>query len=322
MNDQEPKIYLLPNLMTAGNLFCGFAAVLKIIEASLLDAAGRSAIANYHMALAFILGACVFDLLDGRLARLGGHESPFGREFDSLADVVSFGLAPALLVHQIVLQDFHRTGWVIAFIYLLCGALRLARFNCLSIQAESSGSFRAPNSDSNSRVVASASSSINDPFGCYVTKAPETLPSEISLEKSLLRTAHPSSEFVGFPIPAAAGVIASLTLLMLWLNEGERTIGLWKFVLPPMLLFLSFMMFSHVKYPSFKGLGWRSQRSIPRFLIIILVLIFAAINYEWMPALLFVIYLLYGFVRPFLSKPLRDEIEEEQVQENLDQTPS
>lgn len=270
MNDHEPKIYLLPNLMTAGNLFCGFAAVLKIIEASLLDAAGRSAIVNYHMALAFILGACVFDLLDGRLARLGGHESPFGREFDSLADVVSFGLAPALLVHQIVLQDFHRTGWVIAFIYLLCGALRLARFNCLSIQAES--------------VKADGG--------------------------------HPSSEFVGFPIPAAAGVIASLTLLMLWLNEGERTIGLWKFVLPPMLLFLSFMMFSHVKYPSFKGLGWRSQRSIPRFLIIILVLIFAAINYEWMPALLFVIYLLYGFIRPFLSKPLRDEIEEELPQEH------
>jgi CDP-diacylglycerol--serine O-phosphatidyltransferase len=267
MNDQEPKIYLLPNLMTAGNLFCGFAAVLKIIEASVLDAAGKSTIMHYHMALAFILGACVFDLLDGRLARLGGHESPFGREFDSLADVVSFGLAPALLVHQIVLQDFHRTGWVIAFIYLLCGALRLARFNCVA--------------------------AVSDP-------------------------SHPSSEFVGFPIPAAAGLIASLTLLMLWLNEGERTIGLWKFVLPPILLFLSFMMFSHVKYPSFKGLGWRSQRSIPRFLIIILVLIFAAINYEWMPALLFLSFLLYGFVRPFLSKPLRDEIEEELPQEHTD----
>lgn len=276
MNNQEPKIYLLPNLMTAGNLFCGFAAVLKIIEASLLEAAGRSAIANYHMALAFILGACVFDLLDGRLARLGGHESPFGREFDSLADVVSFGLAPALLVHQIVLQDFHRTGWVIAFIYLLCGTLRLARFNCLSIQSE---------------------------------------PLKIG------SSAPSSSEFVGFPIPAAAGVIASLTLLMLWLNEGERTIGMWKFVLPPMMLFLSFMMFSHVKYPSFKGLGWRSQRSIPRFLAIILVLIFSGINYEWMPALLFVSFLIYGFVRPFLSKPLRDEIEEELPQENSDQLP-
>jgi CDP-diacylglycerol--serine O-phosphatidyltransferase len=271
MSSQQPKIYLLPNLMTAGNLFCGFAAVLKIIQASLLDASGKSAIMQYHMALTFILGACLFDLLDGRLARLGGHESPFGREFDSLADVVSFGLAPALLVHQIVLQDFHRTGWVIAFIYLLCGTLRLARFNCVAANSDSSDSH---------------------------------------------------SEFVGFPIPAAAGLIASLTLLMLWLNEGERTIGLWKFVLPPILLFLSFMMFSQVKYPSFKGLGWRSQRSIPRFLFIILVLIFAGINYEWMPAFLFVSFLLYGFIRPFLSKPLRDEIEEELSEEDSGQSSS
>src|ERR1700743_1893292 len=105
MNEQPPKIYLLPNLMTAGNLFCGFAAVLKIIEASLLDAAGQSAIMHYHMALAFILGACVFDLLDGRLARLGGHESPFGREFDSLADIVSFGGAPALMGYPILVPE-------------------------------------------------------------------------------------------------------------------------------------------------------------------------------------------------------------------------
>ena len=263
--NHEPKIYLLPNLMTAGNLFCGFAAVLKIIEASVLNAAGEPVAMRYHMALAFILGACVFDLLDGRLARLGGHESPFGREFDSLADIVSFGLAPALLVYQIVLQDFHRTGWIIAFVYLLCGGLRLARFNCIAA---------APKNETSEDV---------------------------------------SSEFVGFPIPAAAGLIASLTLLMLWFDEGERTIGHWKFALPPILLFLSFMMFSRVKYPSFKGLGWRSQRSIPRFLIIILVLIFSAMNYEWMPAVLFVSFLLYGFVRPFLSKPLRDEIEEEEI---------
>ncbi|KAB2642150.1 MAG: CDP-diacylglycerol--serine O-phosphatidyltransferase [Verrucomicrobia bacterium] len=268
MSSYEPKIYLLPNMMTAGNLFCGFAAVLKIIEASLLNAAGESVVMRYHVAIAFILGACVFDLLDGRLARLGGHESPFGREFDSLADMVSFGLAPALLVYQIVLQDFHRTGWIIAFVYLLCGALRLARFNC----------------------VAEASK----------RQEPE--------EES-------SSEFYGFPIPAAAGLIASLTLLMLWFDQGERTIGRWKFVLPPVLLFLSFMMFSRVKYPSFKGLNWRSQRSIPRFLIIILILIFTAMNYEWMPAVLFLTFLLYGFVRPFLSKPLRDEIEEEDIEE-------
>ena len=88
------------------------------------------------LALAFILLACIFDLFDGRVARMGGVESPFGREFDSLADLVSFGVAPAFLVQRVVLADVfgenHRISWFIASIYLLCGAFRLARFNCLS----------------------------------------------------------------------------------------------------------------------------------------------------------------------------------------------
>jgi CDP-diacylglycerol--serine O-phosphatidyltransferase len=266
---REPKIYLLPNMMTAGNLFCGFAAVLKIIEGALLNNAGESAIHSYHTALAFILGACVFDLLDGRVARLGGFESPFGREFDSLADVVSFGLAPALLVYQIVLKDFHKTGWAVAFVYLLCGALRLARFNCIA-----------------------------------------------AFEEDPAEAKEHSKEFLGFPIPAAAGLIASLTLFMLWLEEGERTIGRWKFALPVLLLFLSFMMFSKVRYPSFKGLGWRTQRSLPKFLLIIVVIAFAGLNYEWMPAVLFVLFLIYGFIRPLISRSWRKEIEDEEDHEH------
>lgn len=262
MSAREPKIYLLPNLMTAGNLFCGFAAVLKIIEARLESTDGVIAAGRYHEAIAFILGACVFDLLDGRLARLGGHESPFGREFDSLADIVSFGLAPALLVYQIVLADFHATGWLIAFVYLLCGGLRLTRFNCHAAAAEDG-----------------------------------------AVEKT--------NEFEGFPIPAAAGLIASLTLFMLWMSEGEHELGLSRFLLPLLLLFLSFMMFSRVRYPSFKAVNWRTQRSIPRFLAIIVLLVFSAMNYQWMPALLFVAFLLYGFLRPFLSLSLRKEIETE-----------
>ena len=270
----EPKIYLLPNLMTAGNLFCGFAAVFKILDAALIADAGGQAAMQYYQAIAFMLGACVFDLLDGRLARLGGHESPFGREFDSLADVVSFGLAPALLVYQIVLVDFPKIGWVLAFIYLLCGAMRLARFNCVA----------AENQD------------------------------------------KPEKDFSGFPIPAAAGLIASLTLFMLWINEGDRSLGPWKFVLPPLMLFLSFMMFSKVRYPSFKAINWRTQRSIPWFLGIILALVFSALNYEWMPALLFVLFLIYGFVRPYLSRSWRRKIEVEsepgQTSSFVPETPS
>src|SRR5207249_6734472 len=83
MNEQPSKISLLSNLMTAGNLFCGFTATLKILEGALLQASNPDAAGDlFHTAIWFILGAFVFDFLDGRLARLGGHESPFGREFD------------------------------------------------------------------------------------------------------------------------------------------------------------------------------------------------------------------------------------------------
>ena len=126
-DNNAARIYLLPNLMTAGNLFCGFAAVLHILEAVILMNAGSDPAVKIHASIWFILGACIFDLLDGRLARLGGSESAFGREFDSLADIVSFGVAPALLVFQIVLRDFDRYGWLVAFVYLACGALRVVR---------------------------------------------------------------------------------------------------------------------------------------------------------------------------------------------------
>ena len=269
MNERNPKIYLLPNLMTAGNLFCGFAATLKIVQGALLQSTDPDAAAVlFHTAIWYILGACIFDLLDGRLARLGGQDSPFGREFDSLADTVSFGLAPALMVYRIVLIDFPRAGWVVAFIYLLCGALRLARFNCMAASGVTPGG---------------------------------------------------SKNFRGFPIPAAAGLIASITLFMLWwLGERDHEIGRWKWVLPPLMLFLSFMMFSRFKYPSFKGLSWRTTRSVPRFLIIATVSIFTFMNYEWMPAILFLSYLLYGFLRPWLSMAWRRGIEEEMGEETPD----
>lgn len=257
--NEHPKVYLLPNLMTAGNLFCGFAAILRIYDGA-QDFDFTIAAHKFHDAVWFILAAFIFDFLDGRLARLGGHDSPFGREFDSLADVISFGMAPALLVYQIVLGEFRNLGWIIASIYLACGALRLARFNCVSANGE------------------------------------------LSEDKK---------NFTGFPIPAAAGVIASITLFLLWLDEGQHTIGRWKYALPPLMLFLSFMMFSHFKYPSFKAISWRTKQSLPRFLFVIALLVVTVIFYQWMGAILFLAYLLYGFLRPFLSPKRRREIEEE-----------
>src|SRR5471030_3329520 len=208
-SDAKLKIYFLPNLLTAGNLFCGFVALTKIVEA---DPNSLEYFSQIKLALGFILLACIFDLFDGRVARMGGVESPFGREFDSLADLISFGVAPAFLVHRVVLHDvfsdeYAEIGWFIASIYLICGAFRLARFNCLS-------AMNAPGA---------------------------------------------GKDFLGFPIPSAAGLVASLTLFIIKLNEKEKDLGNWGYLLPVVLVFLSAMMVSEVRYPSFKTLGLRSS---------------------------------------------------------------
>src|SRR6266498_3964269 len=191
--DARVKIYFLPNVLTGANLFCGFVALTKIVEWTPGTERGYK---DIIVALLFILAACIFDLLDGRVARMGGAESPFGREFDSLADIISFGVAPAFLVYRIVLKDVFvqhpEFGWVIASIYLLAGAFRLARFNCLAAMAGTGG----------------------------------------------------GKEFLGFPIPAAAGLVASLTLMMIHLEEGRFAPTQWKYALPVVLLLLSAMMVS------------------------------------------------------------------------------
>lgn len=136
----EPRIYFLPNLMTACNMACGFFAVLMIFQGLLVVGSEKVAEKDYYelvkhyyeYAILLIFGSCLFDLLDGRLARLGGQESPFGREFDSLADIISFGMAPAMLLSKAVLFPLGNIGWAIALVYLVCGAMRLARFNCLA----------------------------------------------------------------------------------------------------------------------------------------------------------------------------------------------
>jgi CDP-diacylglycerol--serine O-phosphatidyltransferase len=121
--DQEPSkklsmhIYILPNLVTTGNLFFGFFAVIMAIRGEYLNSAYA------------IVAAAVFDLLDGRLARLTRSTSKFGAEYDSLCDLMSFGMAPAILLHQWALHPFGRLGWLVCFVFVACGALRLARFN-------------------------------------------------------------------------------------------------------------------------------------------------------------------------------------------------
>lgn len=109
--------YILPSLFTTGNLLLGFLAVVKGIHG------------DFPTAALLVFAAGVVDALDGRIARLTGTDSDFGRELDSLADVFTFGAAPALLAYLWGLQTFDRAGWLIPLFFLVAAALRLARFN-------------------------------------------------------------------------------------------------------------------------------------------------------------------------------------------------
>lgn len=267
----EPKIFFLPNLMTACNLACGFFAVLMIfksqIEVQKYSGDGVLAAKQYYevsrqyyqYAILLIFGSCLFDLLDGRLARLGGQDSPFGQEFDSLADIISFGMAPAMLLSRAVLFPLGNVGWAVALIYLVCGAMRLARFNCLANLPKKPGA---------------------------------------------------SSDFRGIPIPMAAGFIASLTFLIIDLYKNDHEVGPWKYVLAGAMLFLSWLMISDVRYPSFKTVDWKTRGSLTT-IVFALVLIFVTIRFRYiMPVVLFSSYLVYGFIRPWISQRWRKGIED------------
>jgi CDP-diacylglycerol--serine O-phosphatidyltransferase len=130
--------YALPTLFTAGNIFLGFIAIIRSLEGTLLGASGQlGSNPHFEVAAKAIGAAVVLDGLDGRIARMTNTVSAFGREMDSLADVVTFGIAPAVLaftwgVEFVTPGGFlmdHRAGYFLAFIFLLCGAARLARFN-------------------------------------------------------------------------------------------------------------------------------------------------------------------------------------------------
>lgn len=118
-------IYILPNIFTSLNFFCGFYSIVSSING------------NFIAAATAIIIACLFDGMDGKIARATNTTSKFGLEYDSLADLVSFGLAPGLMVYLWALRPFGKIAWLAAFLFAICGALRLARFNT---QAATAGS--------------------------------------------------------------------------------------------------------------------------------------------------------------------------------------
>lgn len=249
---EASHIYLLPNSLTAGNLFFGFLAILRCIQA---NTATDPVVISGHFTQAvwFILFAVICDALDGRVARLGGRESLFGKEFDSIADVVSFGVAPALMMLFLILSPtekypfFLQIGWLIAFVYLLCAGVRLARFNVLT--------------------------------------HPMLPPAE---------QLKGTKDFLGLPVPAAAGMVASLVLV---LNSFDLR-GL-AILLPPLLLAVAVLMVSNVPYPSFKDIGWQTSTRFRTFIYIIFGLGIAFVVKELAFALLFLTYIAYGPIRYF-----------------------
>jgi len=237
--DKSPRraAYALPTLFTAGNVFLGFYSIMEAFRGALVnaEAAGSAAASGHFRAAAIAIGVAVFlDGLDGRIARLTKTVSDFGREMDSLADVISFGIAPAVLAYSwgiefassppapVTVEHLHRAGYFCAFLFLLCGALRLARFNV------------------------------------QVNPVPKN-PGRADRKY-----------FVGMPIPAAAGMVASVVYAF----AGEGPLNWWVFSTGWLALLglLSFLMVSTWRYPSFKDLSVMRPRSPLTFVVLSVVI--------------------------------------------------
>ena len=209
MKATKPKlprrgIYLLPSAFTVANVFCGFYAIISSIR-------GELAFAGILIGIGILL-----DTLDGRVARMANASSEFGKQFDSLADQVSFGVAPMVLAFQWGLDLWPRMGWLVGFLFVICGAMRLARFN--TQDATSDRRF-----------------------------------------------------FVGLPIPAAAGVVASLVYQfpdpMTSRSEAVAILAL--------VTALSFLMVSKLRYYSFKDFDIKKRH--PNLVIVFLALLIVAV---------------------------------------------
>lgn len=182
--------YLLPSLFTIGNIFLGFWATIVALR-------GR-----FELAGALIIIAAAVDFLDGKIARMSGTESDFGREFDSIADALTFGMAPAISVWAWGLHELRRAGWLVPIFFVVCAAVRLARFN---VQA--------------SRVD--------------------------------------SRWFVGLPVPAAAGTVASFFLVGIERDWRPWFLG----AMTVLLVVLGILMVSTFRFWSLKALDFRQRRS-------------------------------------------------------------
>ncbi|MCR5183500.1 MAG: phosphatidylcholine/phosphatidylserine synthase [Opitutales bacterium] len=259
------RIYLLPNFFTAGNMFCGFMSLCTCIKAKFATDSLAAANELYMIAVLFIFGACIFDLFDGRVARTFKKTSMFGAEFDSIADTVSFGVAPAFLVYFLIFDParvgneflsgiLEKVGPAVGFVYLLCAGIRLAKFNVL------------------------------------------TNPLVPGNEKK-----SPASDFMGISSPIAAAIVASFVVLLTSLDpEGSR--DYLPFVLLPVMLVVSIMMVTNIPYPTFKHIDWTTKTKAGAFIVFIVAAILLIISWKIAVPVLLCTYVAYGLVRALVRK--------------------
>lgn len=239
-------IYVLPNLVTLAALFGGFYAIVMAMN-------GR-----FDLATTGIFAAMVLDSLDGRVARMTGTQSAFGEQMDSLSDMVSFGAAPALVAYEWALHPLGRWGWIAAFVYCACAALRLARFN-VNTGVVDKRYFQGLPSPAAAALVAGF---------VWLTSAMLVAHREVPLFRALM------SVFGG--VPTARGDLS------------------W--VLFVVTLFAGLTMVTNVPYYSFKDFGGR--RSVPFVVLVLIALLIAVLSIEpaTMVFLVFVGYALSGYV--------------------------
>ena len=219
-------IFLFPSLLTTGNLFCGFFALLLSADNRFTEAAVA------------VFVAMVMDLLDGRVARLMKATSQFGVEYDSLADVISFCVAPAFLLYSFALHSLGRAAWFGAFLFVVCGALRLARFNVQT-------------------------ATVDRRF------------------------------FIGLSTPAAAGVAASVVILL----DGSEASRAIRVAIAIATYMLALLMVSTVRYWSFKEIDFARRRPVETLLVVVLAVMIVATNHELFLFLLFTGYAVSGPIR-------------------------
>ncbi len=223
-------IFILPNLFTSASLFCGFYSMLRTLQE------------DFYTAAVLILVSGLLDGLDGKIARFTNTTSRFGVEYDSLSDVIAFGVAPGLLVFSWALEPFGRLGWLAAFLFVVCGALRLGRYN---------------------------------------------------VQINTVETRY----FSGLPIPAAAGLIA--TVILVYYKLGDTGVSK-HFVILVATYILAFLMVSTVKYYGFKDIELFRRKPFRWLVIAILVIIAMAYEPEYALFSLILLYVVSGPVFTFI----------------------